>query len=157
VEIKTDVQRLLKEVKTSPFYKSLRADIKSKLENNDPPSYYLSQRERCEIYDVNFDYYNAVTMQLSQYVHSFPFAIHQLLRFKAGNAEELGMMSLPLQYALPFLSRVTDEMRLLFPFHTPQPPSRTAKSMRLWRNIYVNGVKVPANPSFQWVAPTIDD
>lgn len=148
-EIRKSVERLQQEVKESPFYQSLEAGVKRKLVDNDPPPYYLSQRERCAMYGVNFDYYNAITMQLSQYVHTLPFAIHQLFNFKAGNPDELVLMSLPLQYAMPFLSRVTDEMRLLFSEHAPSPPSGTAKTMALWRGIYSNGVKVPANPSLQ--------
>lgn len=151
-EIRKTAERLQQEVKESPFYKSLESGVKRKLTDSDPPPYYLSQRERCTRYGVNFDYYNAITMQLSQYVHTLPFAIHQLFNFKAGNTDEIGLMSMPLQYVIPFLSRVADEMRLLFPGHAPTPPSRTAKTMALWRHIYANGVKVPANPSLQRTA-----
>lgn len=146
-EICKSVERMRQEIKDSPFYQSLDVGIKRKLADSDPPPYYLSQRERCVRYGVDFDYYNAITMQLSQHVHTLPFAIHQLFNFKAGNADELVSMSLPLQYAMPFLARVTDEMRMLFPCHAPSPPSETAKTMALWRNIYTAGVRVPANPS----------
>jgi hypothetical protein len=139
--IRSDVKRLLREIQESPFYASLSEKLERRLADNDPPPYYLSQRERCRAYGVNYDYYNAATMQLSQYVHSFPYATHQLFHFKAGGLDELKMMSLPMEYTIPFLSRVTDEMRLLFPEHTPVPPRRTAKVMALWRGIYAGGLK----------------
>lgn len=140
-EMGEDLARLLQEIKEDPFFDSLHPNIKRKVMNDDPPAFYLSQRERCEIYGVNFDYYNAVTMQLSQYVHTLPFAIHQLFQFRAGTSDALAMMSMPMAYVLPFLSRVTNEMRQLFPGRTPSPPSRTAKSMALWRTISTQGVK----------------
>lgn len=140
-EINAESERLLREVKEDPFFESLQAGVKRKVIDDDPPAYYLSQRERCEAYGVDFDYYNAVTMQLSQYVHTLPFSIHQLFEFRAGTADALALMSLPLKYVLPFLSRVTDEMRQLFPSRAPMPPSRTAKSMALWRVVSTQGVK----------------
>ena len=140
-EICAEAERLLGEVKAHSFYTSLSASIKRKIVNDDPPAYYLSQRERCQAYGVNFEYYNAVTMQLSPYVHTLPFAIHQLFQFRAGTSASLPLMSLPLQYTLPFLSRVTDEMRQLFPGLAPSPPSRTARSMAVWRTLATRGVK----------------
>lgn len=140
-EIQIDAERLLSEIKADPFYATLNAGVKRKVLDDDPPPYYLNQRERCEMYGVNYDYYNAVTMQLSQYVHTLPFAVHQLFNFKAGSSDALALMALPLKYALPFLSRVTDEMRQLFSTLAPSPPSRTAKSMALWRAVSKQGVK----------------
>ena len=139
-ELRSEAERLLCEVKGDPFFSSLSPDVRRKIEHDDPPPYYLTQRERCAKFGVNFDYYNAVTMQLSQYVHTLPFAVHQLFAFQASDPESLLLMSLPLQYALPFLSRVTDEMRQLFPDKAPLPPSRTAKSMALWRFVLSQGV-----------------
>jgi hypothetical protein len=129
----------------SPFFTSISASVKQKILSGDPPPFHLTQRERCAMADVNFDYYNVVTMHLSQNVHTHPFSIQQLLTFRAGDADALAMMSLPLDYALPFLARVTHEMRNMFPKKIASPPSRTASKMLLWRTISAHGVKGKAS------------
>lgn len=140
-EIRLESVRLFDEVRTHPFFVLVSAGVRRKVLDGDPPPFHLSQRERCDAFGINYDYYNAITMQLSQYVHSLPFSVHQLFSFRAGTSDVLPLMSLPMQFVLPFLSRVTDEMRLAFPEKAPRPPSRTAKTMALWRIISSQGVK----------------
>ena len=140
-EILADSDRLLSQITAEPFYASLQPGVKRKIADGNAPAYYLSQRERCNINGISFDYYNAITMQLSQYVHTLPFSVHQLFQFRAGTTDALALMSLPLQYALPFLARITDEMKQLFPNATPSAPSRTVRSMATWRAISARGVK----------------
>ncbi len=143
-DAKKAVERLQQEVKNSPFFQLLDTGVQRKLSDKDPPPYHLSQKERCAMCGVNYDYYRVITMQLSQYVHTHPFAIHQLYGFRAGNTDELALMSLPLRYAMAFLVHVTDEMKRLVPGRAPSPPSRTEKTMALWRSIYANGVRMAA-------------
>ena len=131
---------LMKRITDDPMFQSTRRDIQRKVLDGDPPAFHLSQRERCECDGINFDYYNTVTMQLSQYVHTLPFALHQLFSFRAGSVEALPLMSLPLEYVLPFLSRVTTEMHTLFPTHIREAPARTARTMAVWNTIYRNGI-----------------
>lgn len=133
---------LATEVMNHSVFQRTRRDIQRKVREGDPPAFHLSQRERCEADGCNFDYYNIVTMQLSQYVHSLPFALHQLFAFRAGSEEVLQLMSLPFEYVLPFLSRIINEMRALIPTHTPDAPARTARSMAQWRSVYQLGAKV---------------
>ena len=122
-------------------FQTTRRDIQRKVLEGDPPAFHLSQKDRCEAGGLDFDYYNTVTMQLSQYVHTLPFALHQLFSFRAGSEEVLPLMSLPLEYVLPFLGRVANEMRSLIPAQTPDAPARTARTMAIWEAIYQRGVK----------------
>lgn len=138
--IRNDVQVLTSKLVSHPIFQTTRQDIQRKVTEGDPPSFHLSQRVRCSAAGLNFDFYNTVTMQLSQYVHTLPFALHQLFLFRAGSEEALGLMSLPLDYIVPFLVRVTTEMRLLFPTRTPEAPARTARTMAVWTAIYERGV-----------------
>ncbi len=126
-------------------FPTIRRDVQRKILDGDSPAFHLSQRERCEASGLNFEYYNTVTMQLSQYVHTLPFALHQLFSFRAGAEEALHLMALPLEYVLPFLGRTTTEMRSLLPVHTPDAPARTARAMAVWEAIYQRGVKSAAS------------
>jgi len=135
---------LTAKVTAHPTFQAARRDIQRKTVDGDPPAFHLSQRERCEVGNFNFDYYNTVIMQLSQYVHTMPFALHQLFSFRAGSEEVLPLMALPLEYVLPFLGRVTSETRTLIPTHTPDAPSRTARTMAIWEAVYQRGIKSAA-------------
>lgn len=141
--IRDEAAQLETRLKSHVFYGNLRLDIRRKIEGGDPPAFHLSQRERCSASGVNFDYYNAVTMQLSQHVHTLPFSVHQLFEFRAGTPDALRLMTLPLRFVLPFLVRVTDSMSCMFPGKTPLPQASTARLMTMWRDISTHGVKSP--------------
>ncbi|UUX95557.1 hypothetical protein [Aquabacterium sp. J223] len=142
--MRATADEMLQKLQAHPLYQALRRDLQRQIVKGDPPASHLSQRELCAECGVDFEYYTAVTMQLSQYVHTFPFSVRQLFMFRAGTLESLRMMSLPLQFVLPFLTRVTEGMRELFPGETPSPPSRTARSMTVWRSISAHGTKSAA-------------
>lgn len=139
-DIRADAARLKGELESHALYETLRKDDRKKIAAGDPPAYHLSQRERCIASGINHEYYNAVTMQLSQHVHSLPFSIHQLFAFKAGSQAALHLMSMPARFALPFLARVTEGMAALLPGKTPPPPKEVAKSMAIWRGILKKGL-----------------
>ena len=139
-EIRATIPILTAKVTTHPTFPVTRQDIQRKVLEGDPPAFHLSQRVRCESVGLDFEYYSTVTMQLSQYVHTLPFALHQLFSFRAGSNESLSLMSLPFDYIVPFLVRITTEMRALFPIQTPDPPARTARRMAIWNTIYERGV-----------------
>lgn len=140
-EIRSEAQELHRLVVEDSYFQSLPIGVRKRIMDDDPPPYHSSQRERCMAAGINFDYYNAVTMQLSQYVHTLPFSIHQLFNFRAGSADALALMSLPGQYTLPFLSKAIQGVRELFPQSTPDPPSRVAKKMALATLLAAKGVK----------------
>lgn len=136
-----EAEELTAKVMSHPVYATIRKDLQKKVADGDPPAYHLSQREICAAASVDYDYYTAITMQLSQYVHTYPFSVRQLFAFKAGTLDSLRLMALPMQYTIPFLARIAEGVRKQFPGLTPEPPSRTAKSMALWRTISTTGVK----------------
>ena len=126
------------------FFGAIRKDLQKKIRESEPPAYHLSQREMCAAAEIDHDYYTAITMQLSQHIHTYPFSVRQLFAFKAGSLDSVRLMALPMQYTIPFLARITECTRSLFPGLTPEPPSRTARSMALWRAISTNGLKSAA-------------
>lgn len=119
----------------------LQAALRLRLARNDPPDFHLSRRQRCEMSGVDADWHEAVTMQLSQHVHTLPFSVHQLMQFQAGTPEALRLMAQPLAFALPFLVRVVQAMDQLMPGRAPKPPSRTARTMAVWQAVAGRGTK----------------
>ena len=142
--IRAQFTELTSKVTNHCVFQTIRQDIQKKVVGGDSPAFHLSQRDRCDSAGLNFDYYNAFTMQLSQYVHTLPFALHQLFSFRAGSDDALPLMSLPIEYVLPFLGRVTSEIRALISTPTPDAPARTARTLAIWGAIYQRGVKSAA-------------
>lgn len=112
-----------------------------KIEARDPPESYVSTKDKCESSGVSHSYYLAVTMHLSQFVHSHPFALHQLSKFQGGSAEALDLMSLPIKYTMAFLSRSIEEWRSIFPNHTLTPSETVARKIKLWNHWVSNGTR----------------
>lgn len=96
---------LLASVTTHAIYASLPRDIQAKISRGDAPSVHLSQRELNAASGVDHDYYTAATMFLSQYVHTFPMSLLQLMQFRAGDPDALGVSSMPLQHCMPFIAK----------------------------------------------------
>ncbi|CAN5432850.1 hypothetical protein BH11PSE9_BH11PSE9_22150 [soil metagenome] len=132
---------LLAKLMKHPLFATIRKELQKSVARGDPPAYHLSQKEICAAASVDHDYYIAVTMQLSQHVHTYPFSVRQLFAFRAGALESLRLMALPVQYTIPFLTRMTEGMRDHFPGFIPEPPSRTARAMAVWREISTAGIK----------------
>lgn len=143
--IRADAARLQLALQAHEYIASLppmpQAELHLRLRRNDPPDFHLNRRQRCEMSGVDGDWHQAITTQLSQYVHTLPFSVHQRLQFQAGTPEALRLMALPLAFALPFLVRVIHRMELLLPGRIPKPPSRTARTMAVWRDLAAQGVK----------------
>ncbi|MEY8878710.1 MAG: hypothetical protein AB9M60_19540 [Leptothrix sp. (in: b-proteobacteria)] len=139
--IRQDANVLLVQLQSHPAFSKLKKEDRKKLIAGDPPAFHLSQRERCAQSGINFDFYTAVTMQLSQHVHTFPFAIQQLFQFRAGSPKALQLITLPISYSLLFLVLAIDGMKEIFPENSIEAPSRTKKSMALWRLMAKQGVK----------------
>lgn len=140
-QVQTSAAALKVAVMNHECFKSLTRNLQKRIEDGDPPPYRNTQRRRCQEGKIDFDYYNAITMQLSQYVHTFPFAVDQLFRFRAGGYEELRKMSLPLQYSLPFVAQATNTLRSLFPGVATDPSQSVQVSALSWSTIAQRGVK----------------
>ena len=137
-------QRLHEKVVAHPYFEHVTKKLQKKVMQRDPPETYQSIKERCAASEVNHDYYTAATMQLSQFVHTFPFAVHQLFGFKAGSPQALHLMALPLQYAMAFLSKAISDLCKLFPGELPEPAPDTMRKIELWCTLLRKGTKSAA-------------
>jgi hypothetical protein len=144
VALRADARRRQAELEGHEFLASLPAELQAalrqRLAQGDPPAFHLGQRQRCEQSGVDTQWHHAVTMQLAQYAHTLPTAV-LLQGHEPDSAETLRLMALPALLALPFLVRVTQAMATLIPERTPEPPSRTARTMAVWRQFAETGAR----------------
>ena len=140
-ELVTTEQQLHARVVAHPHFTKIGRNHQKKIEARDPPESYVSLKDQCASNGVSHSYYLAVTMHLSQFVHSHPFALHQLSKFQGGSTEALDQMSLPIQYAMAFLSRAIEEWRSIFLNHSLAPSETVAHKIKLWIYWVSNGTR----------------
>jgi hypothetical protein len=143
--IRADAARLQLALEAHEFLAAMpdvtQAALRLRLRRNDPPDFHLTRRQRCEISGVDADWHKAITLQLSQHVQTLPFSVHQVLQFQAGTPDVLRLTGQPLVFSLPFLVRAIQTMDQLAPLRIPKPPSRTARTMAVWRELARRGMK----------------
>jgi hypothetical protein len=125
-------------------YKNIPKHLKNKIASGDAPSFLLSQRELNTANSVNHDYHTSATMWLSQYVHTLPMSVHQLIEFKAGTPEALRMHSMPIQFTLGFIAKAISGMTSVFLNGKLATPVADSKLILQWCSIVENGVTMPA-------------
>lgn len=142
---RAETMRLQAELESHEFLATLPAELQAELRRRlagaQTPAFHLSQRQRCAQSGVSAEWHDAVTLHLSQYALTLPFPVQQLAQLQADTPDGLRLMALPLLFTMSFLTRVTERMPLLVPGRTPQPPSRTARTMALWRTLAEQGVR----------------
>lgn len=141
LDVQADAIALRRKVCSHQFYVKVSPGVKRKVESDDAPPFHLSQKERCVINGIDHDYYTAATMHLSQFVHTLPFSVHQLMQFRAGDQDSLVLMSLPIQYATAFLAKAIAGMQSLFPEHCPQASASVATEIDIHVDILARGLR----------------
>ena len=146
-EYEEEASGFLSEITSHKVFKILaenkqREIKKQNINSNTTVDYHFTKKERCDAFGLDLNFYNTVIMHLSQYVHLYPFALHELASFRAGSEEALSKMSRSLQYTLPFLIRITKEFRVVAsPILTPDPSSADLFHIfNEWEYIYKNGL-----------------
>lgn len=114
-EIEEREAQLTQKITAHPCFNQLSGGVQNKLKKRDAPAFLESQQKLNEQNGIDHDYYIAATMFLSQYVHTFPMSLQQLTAFQAGEPDALALMSMPLQYALPFLAKAIDGAERIWP------------------------------------------
>ena len=139
-EINENVLRLRSELKAHPLFAGADKEFTKKVQGRKTPQFHLSQAELNQHSGVNDDYYKTVIMFLSQYVHTLPFSIDKLTRFRAGEAESLRQMFQPIEYATGFLAKGIQGMNAVFGEIVPQPSESTRDVLEKWLGIVGRGV-----------------
>ncbi len=113
--VRADARMLRDMVTAHPAYAELPKELRKAIEDGKAPAFLRSKRDRNMASGINHDYYNAVTMYLSQYVHTFPFALSHLTLTHAGDPGALQLISMPLQYSMSFLAKAIVGIGSLWP------------------------------------------
>lgn len=140
VSIKENVIKLKDEVISHKYFTDLDNGKQKKIRTGDSPAFYLSHTERNKRASVNHEYYNACIIFLSSYVHTYPFSIHQLMEFRAGNKESLRLMSMPIQYAIGFLAKAIEGLRVIFGNRLPNMTDEETNLCLKWSQILKRGI-----------------
>ncbi|WP_284379980.1 hypothetical protein [Litoribrevibacter albus] len=117
--------------------KGLRKDI----EKGNYQPYHLTQRQRNEEAGVSHEFRDVVTMHLSSHVHTHPFSVMQIVDFKAGSPESIGLMSIAIQYSSGFLAKAVQGMLQVFNKSTPVMDTKAKDAYSKWITVVENGVK----------------
>lgn len=140
-DIRRQVGDLTAKLTAHSFYSSASQDLQRKVSGGEAPAVHLSQRDLNAASGINHDYYIAATMWLSQYVHTFPLSVHQLMHFRAGEPDALHVSSMPLQHSMPFLAKAIEGMVEIWPEGKIEPSEEVERILRSWLVIAENGVR----------------
>ena len=138
--IHSDAIALVKKAEAHQWFTNISKNHQKRIREGNAPSFLLSQKDLNKINGVNHEYYVVATMTLSQYVHTLPMSVHQLMGFKAGTSEALHMSSMPIQYSLGFLARAILRMIEVFPNGYQKLNDQQLIVFDRWSSIVKNGV-----------------
>lgn len=148
-ELHDQVRELVSEVTKHSWYPNIPKHLRKKIDDGDAPSFLLSQRELNAANSVNHEHHVYVTMWLSQYVHTFPMSVHQLVEFKAGTPEALRICSMPIQCILGFMAKSIIGMASTFAEGNMKVNEEDINIISSWCSIVETGVTttsfVPVN------------
>ena len=139
-EIHEEAKALMNEAVKHSWYKNVSENYQTRIVKENAPSFLLHQRDLNKVNSVNHEYYVAATMWLSQYVHTFPMALHQLFEFKAGTPDALRVSSIPIQYASGFMAKSIIGMASVFPDGNVNVNRHDMAIFSRWCSIIESGV-----------------
>lgn len=139
--VRTDANILHEAVTGHALYSDLSKDTKRSIIDRKAPAFLRSKKDRNTASGINHDYYNSVTMFLSQYVHTLPFALNQLTLTHAGDSGALQIVAMPLQYSMPFIAKAIIGIGSLWPEAQVEMPDALRNKVELWILLAEQGVK----------------
>lgn len=137
-EIRQKSAALSEQIKSHEFFANATKDLQARVTRGEP--FHLTQKELNLAHGINHDFYVTATMFLSQYVHTYPFAIRQLMNAKAGDLDSIGLSSMPLRYTMPFIVKAIDTMTALWPDAQGAVSDDLEMLMCQWRHVAEQGV-----------------
>lgn len=137
-DIRAKGDALATQIASHPFYSGLSESAKHRVARGE--ACHLTHRELNAANGIDHSYYESATMFLSQYVHSLPLSLHQLMHLRAGEPEAIQLSSMPLQYAMPFIAKAIATMTTIWPNCEPTRSEQLHLLLQLWLAIAANGV-----------------
>ncbi|MFM0046321.1 hypothetical protein [Paraburkholderia sediminicola] len=141
-EIRQRSAVLSEQIKSHDCFANAPKDWQGRVGKGDPfRPIYLTQKELNVAHGIDHDFYVTAEMFLSQYIHTFPFSIHQLMHARAGEPGAIQLASMPLRYAMPFIVKAIDNMNAIWPDAQGTLTDDLDRLMRQWRHVAEHGVK----------------
>ncbi len=140
-----DSEQLRSHILDSPSAKLIHRSLIGKIRKGESPDYLSPIRDRCKNSEIDYEYYMGAKVFLSSHVHTYPFSVHQLSRFRAGDADSLNLISLALRYSSVFVAKAIQGIRLIIDFKLCRPTDEVEDIIRIWIGIAKNGVQSPTN------------
>jgi hypothetical protein len=131
---KKDADDLLSHAQAHPCYQKLTKSKKKLVAEAKDPC-LATKEELCIRAGVANGYYRTAWMMFSNYTHTHPFALSQIMDFGAGKEEALHLLSGPLQFSTAFLSLSILAMMKAFPDAQTLANSQETKRLGFWQNI----------------------
>jgi len=131
-EIRQKAATLSEQINSHPCFANATKDLQARVKRGEP--FHVTRKELNLAHGIDDDFYVTATMFLSQYVHTFPFAIHQLMHAKAGEPGAIRLSSMPLRYTMPFIVKAVDSMTALWPDAQDTIADELDMLMRQWRH-----------------------
>ena len=138
--IRLRAKQLSEDLAAYSEYAAASNDLRAKVTRGDAPPIHFSQRDSNAASNVNHDFYTTATMYLSQFVHTLPMSVHQLMHFRAGEPEALHACALPVQYSMAFLAKAVAGMTAAFPEAAVPAKPEIHSAIELWVGLLENGV-----------------
>lgn len=138
-EIRQKATALSQRIKSHDCFANAPKELRARVTRGE--AFHLTQKELNAANGIDHDFYVTATMFLSQYVHTFPFSIHQLMHAKAGEPGAIQLSSMPLRYAMPFIVKATDLMTTIWPDAQDVPTKDLDRIVCQWRHVAECGVK----------------
>lgn len=105
--------KAVRDLENSDFFATLDTNSKKKLLKELPP-FHNSQADRNKISGISDDYYRMANLMLSQYVHTYSFAIHHLQDHAPETVAGYRNLNVALIHSLSFISRAISEITKIY-------------------------------------------
>ncbi|MCJ7459234.1 MAG: DUF5677 domain-containing protein [candidate division Zixibacteria bacterium] len=136
-KIKQYVESLKEKLGDNKFYQKLDLKEQKKCCTGEK-GIYLKNTDISRNAGINPDYYKSTYKYLSQYVHTYPFSISQIIPFKADDTESQKLFKPIIGYCTGYLCVSTRDFVNIFPDQSGNIPSEIIKTIEDWEYIMRN-------------------
>ena len=136
-QLEADVERLRTDLMRHAVFARLSSADQRRTRKGEL-ALHLSNSELSIRAGIQPHYYQAAYRFLSSYTHTYPFAVSQLVQFRAGNPESLQLIATALKYGLAFLCAAVRDFRTLFPDVTDIAGQDVDEIIQVWTCILAN-------------------
>lgn len=137
VQLEKEVDALRATLVNSSFYESLTSDMQRQVRKG-KKGILLSNSQLSERANIDPHYYKATFNFLSQYVHAYPFAATQLVKFRADDEDSLGIVKSIIDSSIGYLSHAIRDFIKLIPDQAPKVDQKTKSLIGQWEHTFRN-------------------